>query len=150
MQSVHIQRPSMLIISRCRAPPVSLRGSGVPHDCLLHLSYRPLADGWVQIDVEGEYVGGEDEGNDPLEHSAEVVVAREGSGDEDDSKHDREHNEDELDPEGRADIVVLWVSYTRFRVSAFLAFALYCLPEGSPEGEEGETHGCPAAGTPSR
>lgn len=58
--------------------------------------------GRVEVDVEGEDVKGEDEGDDPLEHGAGVVVAREGARDEGDGEEDFDDDEGQLDPEGEA------------------------------------------------
>lgn len=67
--------------------------------------------GRVQVDVEGEDVGGEDEGDDPLEHGAGVVVAGEGAGDEGDGQQYLDDDEGELNPEGEAQDAVLAVAW---------------------------------------
>lgn len=64
----------------------------------------------VQVDVEGENVGGEDEGNDPLEHGAWVVVARESAGDKGDGQQDLDDDENQLDVEGDAQDAVFAVA----------------------------------------
>ena len=69
------------------------------------------AHGREEVDVEGEYVKGEDEGDDPLEHGAGVVVAGEGAGDEGDGEQDLDDDEDELDPERSAQDAVLAVAW---------------------------------------
>lgn len=65
--------------------------------------------GRPQVDVEGEDVKREDEGDDPLEHGARVVVLGEGAGDEADGEEDLDDDEEELDPEGDAEDAVLAV-----------------------------------------
>lgn len=72
------------------------------------------AGGRVQVDVEGEDVGREDEGDDPLEHGAGVVVAREGAGDEGDGEQDLDDDEGELDVEGEAEDALLAMAFFFF------------------------------------
>ena len=70
-------------------------------------------DGGPQVDVEAEDVGREDEGDDPLEHGARVVVLGEGAGDEGDGQQDLDDDEAELDPEGDAEDRVRAVAFER-------------------------------------
>jgi hypothetical protein len=66
-----------------------------------------------QVDVEGEYVEGEDEGDDPLENRGGVGGLLEVAGAEGDGQNYLDDDEDELDVEGYAEdavVVVIWRS----------------------------------------
>lgn len=67
-------------------------------------------DGRVQVDVEGEDVEAEDEGDDPLEHGGGVVEAVLCQDDKGDGQGDGDEDEGELDPEGDAQDAVLAVA----------------------------------------
>lgn len=59
-------------------------------------------DGRPQVDVEAEDVGAKDEGDDPLDDGARVVVLGEGARHEGNGQQDLDDDKDELDPEGDA------------------------------------------------
>ena len=65
----------------------------------------------VQVDDKREDVGGEDEGDDPLEDGGGVVVACGHAGGEGDGEHDLDDDEGKLDPEGNAEDAVLAVAF---------------------------------------
>lgn len=67
--------------------------------------------GRVQVDVEGKDVAGEDEGDDPLQHGARVVVLGERAGDEGDGEQDLDDDEGELEVEGEAEDSLFAVAY---------------------------------------
>ena len=67
--------------------------------------------GRVQVDIEREHIGREDEGDDPLEHGARVVVAGKGARDEGDGEQDLDDDKGELDPEGEAEDAVFAVAW---------------------------------------
>jgi hypothetical protein len=96
--------------------------------------------GRVQVDIEGEDVGRENEGNDPLEHGTRVIVAREGARHEGDGEDDLEDDEDKLDIEGDAEDAVLAVAWI-VRVS---------IRDGERGVGERKTYACPASDTPSK
>jgi hypothetical protein len=87
---------------RCVPRDVLLVGIDAGHVFGLH--------GRVKVDIEGEDVKREDEGDDPLEHGAGVVVSCEGTGDEGDGEEDFDNDEDELNPEGDAQDSVVTVA----------------------------------------
>ncbi len=96
--------------------------------------------GRVQVDIEGEDVGREDEGNGPLEHGARVIVAREGARHEGDGEDDLDDDEDELDVEGDAENAVLAVA----------CIVGISIRDGERGGGGKETYACPTSDTPSR
>ena len=65
--------------------------------------------GRVQVDVEGKDVGREDEGDDPLQDGAGVVVLRGGADGKGDGQGDLDDDEGELDEEGDAQDAVFAV-----------------------------------------
>ena len=52
-----------------------------------------------QVEQEAEDVGGEDEGDGPLDHGGDVLLAGEGGAGEDDGERDLDQDEDQLHPE---------------------------------------------------
>jgi len=62
-----------------------------------------------EVDDKGEHIEGKNQGDDPLEHSGDVVVAVEVHDAEDDHQAELEDDEDELDPEGYPQVAVLAV-----------------------------------------
>ncbi len=66
----------------------------------------------VQVDDEGEDVGGEDEGDDPLEDCGGVVVVCCHAGGEGHGEDDLDEHEGELDPKGDAEDAVLAVTFS--------------------------------------
>lgn len=60
-----------------------------------------------QIHEEGEYVESEDEGNDPFEDGRDVLPAVEGGGGKDGGEDDLHDDEEELEPEGKAQDAML-------------------------------------------
>lgn len=89
-----------LVLPTSRIVPLHLHGS-------LLAGVVPPARGRDEIDEEGEDVEGEDEGYDPFEDGGDVVDGFEIGGDEDDGEDDFNQDEEELDPEGNAEVAVL-------------------------------------------
>jgi len=94
-------------------------------------------DGGVEVHVEGEEVGGEDEGDDPFEYRGGVVASCECAGDEGDCEDYFYDYEDEFDPEGGAEDAVVSV-----------AWGWVSLGRGG--GWEGRPYGCLDVGIPNR
>jgi hypothetical protein len=98
---------------------IIVRSRRVIREVLLVISFVALLDSWTlskplrhmvfgsytgnQIEQEAEHVEGEDQGNDPLEHSCHIVLVCEICYREDDSQDNFDQDEDELDPEGYSD-----------------------------------------------
>lgn len=71
-------------------------------------------DGRCEIDVEGDGVKGEDEGDDPLEDGADVGQVAEGGGGKCDGEAELDDDEGELHPEGHSkntEVTVVWGGY---------------------------------------
>ena len=102
--------------------------------------------GRVQVDVKGKDVGREDEGDDPLQHGALVVVLGGGAGRKGDGQRDLDDDECELDVEGYEEDAVFAVVCC-IRVGKGRQ-GVTC--ERGVVWERGETYTSPTAGIPSR
>ena len=107
------------------------------------------AHGGEEVDVEGEDVEGEDEGDGPLEHGGGVGGLLEVAGGEGDGEDDLDDDEGELDVEGYAEDAVGGI--VCLRDDLLLVFAVVervCVCGREVKG--GRTYGRRVAGIPSR
>jgi len=72
-----------------------------------HVLFR--AHRWPQIQHERQDVKGEDQGNDPLDDSGDILVVMPGCGGKDDGKGDLDDDEYQFDPEGETKNAMLAV-----------------------------------------
>lgn len=104
--------PPFLHVGTAAVPAFPVRHS-VGHALLLESGLPFSLDGGIQVHVKRKDIGGEDEGNHPLEYRAGVVVLCEGARDEGDGEEDLDDDEDQFGVEGRPkdsvrSIVYLW------------------------------------------